>query len=205
MSEIPENVTLVADGLSLQLRHTTRLWLFAATVAFVALTTSLDGEKAKFVTHEINAAIFYPVCAVVLSLVYPAFCASHQQAQRAARILAELLSNDELGEKKIAGWVTVKDIVHITYLPGLNRVYPLVHDLPPTIRKVFYAVLQLLSSIVYYFFPIIGGLYCLQQANWNLFLSVPVLVLLFGPALIVSFKGVTWTWWAMANQAPGKR
>jgi len=191
-SYLSGDLKTLADAYSAHIRGSNRIWLIAATLSLFVVTPYIDqGQKVRFITHDINSEVLYPVSAVLLSVMSLAFIIAHAQAIRAGEIYLNYLKTTQ-GKMLDGDIIMVNDAAHLLYTSSLNRVYPLTHYLNPRIGVPTYIAVKLVFSLIYFCFPPFGVIWSHYKLNWNPWLW-PVTAIVLFVVLLALMKEFKWT------------
>jgi len=196
--EIREKVKLLADGFSIQSKHSNRIWLSMALLLLFALFAMIEGPnmdgQMQFLGQSVAEKWFYFISTIVSTILYFVFCTAYSQAFQAAEKFGQLMEDIENGNsnKTYLAKLSWKDAAHLLYHPTYMRVYPLTHALSWKWAKIFYFVSFRIIAVVFYFLLPAATIFAFllkdkpcwlitRQWGWNLwiaFFSVILIVLL---------------------------
>lgn len=167
MNDLPPILKTLADGYTLQIRHTFKLWLFASTATVIVLTSPGDNATITFFGLAIPSSDFFPICAILLWLLYISFCASHAQCLMVGELYQSLV-NDTLRNRQCypGSRVRMSDIAHMLYQPGIIRLFPITHYVPQWARGTYYRWVKVLYDFAYLTFPAFGWIICLKEIKF---------------------------------------
>lgn len=168
--DVPPEIKTLADACSVHFRTLSRLWMFAATVTLLTAASHPmpcnQSECIRMIGGQFEIKDFYPVSAVLLSLLNIAYCSAHAQAYRVQDILIKLVERYECAQTNFAPQLSIATVAHALYAPALGRLYPLSVDLSMRERLNF-DYFQFILHCAFVFCPIIGVLFAMHKSIQN--------------------------------------
>ena len=176
--DFPEHLKTLAEGYAIQLRHETRVWIFAAMLSFLCFAGTAEQVEVKELTTDkaTNVStvktveiverysflgaklgqVAFPVAGIAALLAtFFVFTVATCQAQRAGELFRAALTRTTLKNEDDRDWL--RAVAHVLYPSSVNRVYPLTHAkfLPVASSNVELG-LKMVVCFVYYVVPLAG-------------------------------------------------
>lgn len=190
IESIPDDLRVMAEAYSLHNRTSNRIWLIAATITLIIVSSNAIGDdEVRLFGLSMEADRFYPISVVILSLVNIAYCTAHMQSFFALGIIQDRLVSIKANEMAYSQNYSLSDVVHSMYASNLKRIYPLARLLPSRIRYLVYMMSRVSSDLIFLGLPVLGSIWGISKTQIGLvptiFLSM--LVLLTALASVILF------------------
>jgi hypothetical protein len=155
---LPDDLPMLADAISLHNRVSMRVWIFAATVSILVLSAKPTGEGKviKFLSISMEPSTFYLVAGLVLGFTTITFCSARAQAMLASKVFSNRLEDENASGKFYSSEYRHIAVAYLLPSPDLVRLYPLIRLAPRNFHRLAYLFLKVPLDVALVGLPWLG-------------------------------------------------